>query len=82
MNVNILSIRAWIVTDQFCWFTEKEDGEKGQGRGGDYLREAINQGKVILKEMRQVTKAISTHTSSLRLVTNIYGFMLKFWICS
>ena len=48
------------------------------GRGGDYLREAINQGKVILKEMRQVTKAIRTHTCSLRLVTNIYGFTLKF----
>ena len=33
MNANILSVRAWIVTDQFCWFREKEDGEKG-GKGG------------------------------------------------
>ena len=32
MNVNILSTRVWIVTDQFCWLTEKEDGEKG-GKG-------------------------------------------------
>ena len=31
---NILSVRAWIVTDLFCWFTEKEDGEKGGKVGG------------------------------------------------
>ena len=85
MNANILSVRAWIVTDQFCWFREKEDGEKSGkagGGGGDYLREAINQGTVILKEMRQMTKSIRTHTCSHRLVTNIHGFILKFRICS
>ena len=78
MNANILSVRARIVTDQFCWFREKEDGEKsGKAGGGDYLREAINQGTVILKEMRQMTKSIRTHTCSHRLDTNIDGFMLK-----
>ena len=44
---------------------------------GNYLREAINQGTVIVKEMRQMTKSVRTHTCSHRLVTNIHGFMLK-----
>ena len=59
------------------WWEEWE----GWG-GGDYLREAINQGTVILKEMRQMTKSIRTHTCSHRLDTNIDGSMLKCWICS
>ena len=44
---------------------------------GNYLREVINQGTVIVKEMRQMTKSVRTHTCSHRLVTNIHGFMLK-----
>ena len=58
--------------------SEKKKMVRRVGRlGGDYLREAINQGTVILKEMRQMTKSIRTHTCSHRLVTNIHGFMLN-----
>ena len=53
-------------------------GRWGGGRGNNYyLKEVINQGTVILKQMRQMTKSIRTHTCSHRLVTNIHGFMLK-----
>ena len=52
-NVNILGVRAWIVTDQFCWIgfhsqldregiKEREDGE----RGG----EGIDRGTAIIPE--------------------------------
>ena len=52
-SVNILGVRAWILTDQFCWIRlhfnatgrglkKRKDGERGRsGRlfeGGDYFR--------------------------------------------
>ena len=59
-NVNILGVRAWIVTDQVCWITEREDDERGRGRlfeggvnlnisvkVGDCSREVINRGTAI-----------------------------------
>ena len=72
-SVNILGVRAWIVTGQFCWirlhFKRKGRWQEGRGwtiiwrrglfsifpsKGGDYLREAINQGTAIIRGNRVV----------------------------
>ena len=48
LRVPWVTFRAWLVTDQFCWTSTWQGGDKrkriderGGGGGGDYSREAI-----------------------------------------
>ena len=49
-NVNVFGVRAWIVTDQFCWIRlHFSGGGGGEESGGDYSREPINRGAAIIR---------------------------------
>ena len=69
IKVNILVVRTWIVTDQFCWIQtpfHRDDGERdGWGRrlfeGSDDFkyfrqREVINRGAAIIRENTVIEK--------------------------
>ena len=57
VNVNNFGVRAWIVTDQFCWITlhfslplwiSLAGNLVWVGGGGDYSTEVINGGMAII----------------------------------